>query len=91
MRYNLSHLEQWCRDQKLQDVGVTKPLEPVIQASQLLQARKTEDDVVSICEMCDKLSYVQVSYAVFLPQPHPQWLTVCLYLTVMLFECLIDN
>lgn len=60
IRYNLSHLEQWCRDQKLQDNGVTEPLQPIIQASQLLQARKTDDDVNSICEMCDKLSFAQI-------------------------------
>ncbi|GAB6032023.1 myosin I [Chamberlinius hualienensis] len=60
IRYNLSHIEQWCRDHKLQDQGVTEPLQPIIQASQLLQARKTDDDVNSICEMCDKLSIAQI-------------------------------
>lgn len=34
---------------------------PIIQASQLLQARKTDDDVNSICEMCDKMNTNQVS------------------------------
>lgn len=34
---------------------------PIIQASQLLQARKTDDDVNSICEMCDKMNANQVS------------------------------
>lgn len=60
IRYNLSHVEQWCRDHKLPDVGVTDSLQPIVQASQLLQARKTDDDVGSICEMCDKLSISQI-------------------------------
>lgn len=34
---------------------------PIIQASQLLQARKTDVDVNSICEMCDKMNANQVS------------------------------
>merc|ERR1712029_542149 len=33
---------------------------PVIQATQLLQARKTEEDVTGICEMCDKLRVSQI-------------------------------
>ncbi|KAK3095804.1 hypothetical protein FSP39_019412 [Pinctada imbricata] len=60
IRYNLSHLEQWLRDNKLQESGAQGTLEPIIQASQLLQARKTVDDVDSICEMCSKLSTPQI-------------------------------
>ena len=60
-RYNLSHLEQWLRDSKLQESGAGTSLEPIIQASQLLQARKTEADVESVCDMCSKLSIPQVS------------------------------
>lgn len=57
-RYNLSHLEQWARDQNLQNA--TEALAPLIQASQLLQARKTEDDVQSICDMCNLLKSNQI-------------------------------
>ena len=32
-----------------------------MQATQLLQARKSEEDVPGICEMCDKLRVSQVS------------------------------
>ncbi|XP_022250756.1 unconventional myosin-Va-like isoform X1 [Limulus polyphemus] len=60
IRYNLSHLEQWCRDQKMQHSEVTETLQPIVQASQLLQARKTDDDVQSICDMCDKLTTSQI-------------------------------
>ena len=35
-------------------------LQPIIQAAQLLQARKLDDDVVSVCEMCNKLSANQI-------------------------------
>jgi len=60
-RYNLSHLEQWLRDNRLQDTCVQEALGPVIQASQLLQARKTDADVDAICDMCSQLTPPQVS------------------------------
>ncbi|KAM7314396.1 unconventional myosin-Va [Ixodes scapularis] len=61
MRYNLSHLEQWCRDQKVCQAEVLDTLQPIVQASQLLQARKTDEDVASICDMCDKLTTAQIT------------------------------
>merc|ERR1712045_116754 len=62
IRYNVAQLEQWARDQNLEDNGtkVIDTLLPVIQATQLLQARKTEEDVTGICEMCDKLRVSQI-------------------------------
>lgn len=36
------------------------PLAPLIQASQILQARKTDKDVGNLCEICDDLSVQQV-------------------------------
>jgi len=66
-RYNLSHLEQWLRDNKLQDTNVQHALAPIVQASQLLQARKTDADVDCICEMCSQLTPPQVSTATLLP------------------------
>uniref|UniRef100_A0A0B7BI25 Dilute domain-containing protein n=1 Tax=Arion vulgaris TaxID=1028688 RepID=A0A0B7BI25_9EUPU len=60
IRYNLTHLEQWLRDNSLHEFGALAALEPIIQASQLLQARKTESDVDSICDMCSKLSTAQI-------------------------------
>lgn len=45
----------------LKPQDVVNTLLPIIQASQLLQARKTDDDVNSICEMCDKMNTNQVS------------------------------
>ncbi|KAL7645004.1 UNVERIFIED_CONTAM: hypothetical protein RMT77_004828 [Armadillidium vulgare] len=60
IRYNLSHLEQWTRDMRLHEAGVTDTLAPIIQAAQLLQARKTDEDVNSVCDMCDKLSVSQI-------------------------------
>jgi myosin V len=62
IRYNISHLEQWLRDHRILDKSVVDTLQPIIQASQLLQARKTESDVVAVCEMCDKLSVFQVCF-----------------------------
>jgi hypothetical protein len=41
---------------------VPETLQPIIQAAQLLQARKTDEDVQSVCDMCDKLSMFQVNY-----------------------------
>merc|ERR1719445_189322 len=62
IRYNIAQLEQWARDQNLEDSGnkVIDTLLPVIQATQLLQARKSEEDVAGICEMCDKLRVSQI-------------------------------
>jgi len=60
IRYNLSHLEQWIRDQRMQETNVPDTLQPIIQAAQLLQARKTDEDVQSVCDMCDKLSMFQI-------------------------------
>lgn len=48
------------RDSKLQESGAGTALEQIIQASQLLQARKTEADVESVCDMCSKLTIPQV-------------------------------
>jgi hypothetical protein len=45
----------------LQETNVPDTLQPIIQAAQLLQARKTDEDVQSVCDMCDKLSMFQVS------------------------------
>lgn len=59
-RYNLSHLEQWCRDLKMQHTEVIETLQPIVQASQLLQARKTDEDVQSVSDMCNKLTTSQV-------------------------------
>lgn len=58
LRYNMSHLEQWGRDRRLETAS--EALQPIIQASQLLQARKTDEDVNSVCEMCNKLSANQI-------------------------------
>ncbi|XP_076377233.1 dilute class unconventional myosin isoform X3 [Megalopta genalis] len=58
IRYNLSHLEQWGRDRKLEQAS--EALLPIIQAAQLLQARKTDADVASVCEMCSKLTANQI-------------------------------
>ncbi|KAL0108469.1 hypothetical protein PUN28_015189 [Cardiocondyla obscurior] len=58
IRYNMSHLEQWGRDRRLETAS--EALQPIIQASQLLQARKTDEDVNSVCEMCNKLTANQI-------------------------------
>uniref|UniRef100_A0A0L8H2F5 Myosin motor domain-containing protein n=1 Tax=Octopus bimaculoides TaxID=37653 RepID=A0A0L8H2F5_OCTBM len=60
IRYNISHLEQWLREYHLQDSGAFSTMEPLIQASQLLQARKTDADVDSVCQMCPKLKTAQI-------------------------------
>jgi myosin-5 len=69
LRFNISQLEQWLRDSRLQDSGAAETLEPVIQASQLLQARKTDSDIKSICDMCPKLTIAQIQRILFLYTP----------------------
>uniref|UniRef100_A0ABD2WEW9 Unconventional myosin-Va n=1 Tax=Trichogramma kaykai TaxID=54128 RepID=A0ABD2WEW9_9HYME len=58
IRYNLSHLEQWARDYRL--VPATDALQPIVQAAQLLQARKRDEDVDAVCDMCSCLSANQI-------------------------------
>jgi len=56
----LSQIEQWLREQRLHDGGALEVMDPMIEATQLLQARKTDADVTSICDMCAHLSTSQV-------------------------------
>lgn len=64
IRYNISHLEQWVRDQHINgqdsNTTITDTLQPIIQAAQLLQARKSDDDVINICNMCSRLTSAQI-------------------------------
>jgi myosin-5 len=62
IRYNIAQMEQWARDQKIEDTEtkIIDTLLPIIQATQLLQARKSEEDVSGICDMCDKLRVSQI-------------------------------
>jgi myosin V len=69
LRYSISLLEQWIRDSKLQDSNAAENLEIVIQASQLLQARKTEKDIKSICEMCNSLTIAQIQRILYMYTP----------------------
>jgi len=50
------------RDRNLDEGPVQAALQPIIQAAQLLQARKTDtdEDVNSLCEMCDALTPLQI-------------------------------
>ena len=63
IRYNVAQLEQWARDQKVhsEQINVIESLTHIVQASQLLQARKSEDDVPSICDMTSKLKVSQIN------------------------------
>merc|ERR1712223_899902 len=62
IRYNIAQLEQWARDQKVHDdrSPIIDALSPIVQASQLLQARKSDEDVQKICDMCDELKVSQL-------------------------------
>ena len=61
----MSHLEEWLRESKLGDSGALAAIEPIVQASHLLQARKTDTDVDSICDMCSRLTTSQVNIFLF--------------------------
>ncbi|KRT84142.1 Myosin head, partial [Oryctes borbonicus] len=60
IRHNLSHFEMWTREKNLDEKAIHNTLEPIIQASHLLQARKTDEDVASVCEMCNLLTPLQI-------------------------------
>lgn len=59
IRYNISCLESWVREMKMSS-EVLSPLLPLIQATSLLQSRKSEEDVQTIYELCSALSTSQV-------------------------------
>lgn len=54
----------------MQDQHITDTLHPVIQAAHLLQARKTPEDVTSICEMCKSLTAEQICRILQMYTPH---------------------
>uniref|UniRef100_A0A0K2VG83 Myosin 5 [Tribolium castaneum] n=1 Tax=Lepeophtheirus salmonis TaxID=72036 RepID=A0A0K2VG83_LEPSM len=62
IRFNIAQIEQWARDYKVDDEKrqVIEALAPVIQATQLLQTRKTQEDAVNLCNMCDQLRVSQI-------------------------------
>ncbi|XP_074593590.1 unconventional myosin-Va-like isoform X2 [Brevipalpus obovatus] len=61
IRFNLSSLEQWAREQQIPNCNdVVEKLEPIIQATKLLQAKKTDDSIETICEVCNKLNSSQI-------------------------------
>ncbi|XP_053556080.1 unconventional myosin-Vb-like [Bombina bombina] len=61
IRYNISQLEEWLRERGFHTVWMLEPLEPLVQASQLLQVKKiTKDDALAVCSMCTALSPAQV-------------------------------
>lgn len=59
IRYNVSCLEGWVRTMAM-DPDVVKPLEPLIQISRILQARKTEEDVQTLLELSTCLTTAQI-------------------------------
>uniref|UniRef100_S4RDM3 Dilute domain-containing protein n=1 Tax=Petromyzon marinus TaxID=7757 RepID=S4RDM3_PETMA len=60
--YNVSQLEEWLRDRKLQDSGAKETLLPLIEAAQVLQVnKKTEQDAEAICSICTALSPAQIT------------------------------
>ena len=64
IRFNVSYLEQWVREQHFvipdPTISITDSLQPIIEAAQLLQARKTDDDVENVCSICSRLTSAQI-------------------------------
>ncbi|XP_072340030.1 unconventional myosin-Vb-like [Scyliorhinus torazame] len=61
IRNNVSQLTDWLRGKSLHQSGARETLEPLIQATQLLQLNKTTDaDAEVICSMCTALSKTQI-------------------------------
>ncbi|XP_043358593.1 unconventional myosin-Vb-like isoform X5 [Dermochelys coriacea] len=61
LRYNVSQLEEWLRAKGLQQSGAMEVLQPLIQAAQLLQVKKTtEEDADAISCLCMALSTPQI-------------------------------
>uniref|UniRef100_UPI00398ED907 unconventional myosin-Va-like n=1 Tax=Pristiophorus japonicus TaxID=55135 RepID=UPI00398ED907 len=61
IRNNVSHLIEWLRGKNLHQSGALETLEPLIQATLLLQLNKmTDADAEAICAMCTALSKPQI-------------------------------
>ncbi|XP_049330371.1 unconventional myosin-Va isoform X2 [Astyanax mexicanus] len=61
IRYNVSQLEEWLMDAGIQGGGMREMLEPLIQATKLLQVnKKTEEDAEAIATMCTALTAAQI-------------------------------
>jgi myosin-5 len=61
MRYNLNFLEEWIREHGLAPFGVLDALQPIVQASKLLQMKKqTIADAETICNTCTELNLLQI-------------------------------
>ncbi|KAG5676919.1 hypothetical protein PVAND_006716 [Polypedilum vanderplanki] len=59
LKFNLSCLETWVKKQKMSD-SIISPSSPLTEAALLLQSRKTDADVDSICEICPSLTSAQI-------------------------------
>ncbi|XP_044876207.1 unconventional myosin-Vb-like [Mauremys mutica] len=58
---NVSQLEEWLRAKGLQQSGAMEVLQPLIQAAQLLQVKKTtQEDAEAICCLCTALTTPQI-------------------------------
>uniref|UniRef100_A0A3Q3WH83 Uncharacterized protein n=1 Tax=Mola mola TaxID=94237 RepID=A0A3Q3WH83_MOLML len=61
IRCNISYLEEWLKDRKLQSSNAINTLRPLSQAAWLLQVNKsTDDDAKDITEKCTELRPVQI-------------------------------
>ncbi|XP_070763709.1 unconventional myosin-Vc [Enoplosus armatus] len=61
IRCNISYLEEWLKEKKLQSSNAMDTLRPLSQAAWLLQVNKsTDDDVKEITEQCTELNPVQI-------------------------------
>ncbi|XP_072528418.1 unconventional myosin-Va isoform X2 [Salminus brasiliensis] len=61
IRYNVSQLEEWLMDKDIQGGGVREMLEPLIQATKLLQVnKKSKEDAEAIATMCTALTAAQI-------------------------------
>lgn len=61
IRFNLSSLRQWCRERYLIHwKEIVEQLDPITQATQLLQTRKSSEYIATIGEVCNKLEPSQI-------------------------------
>ncbi|CAN9499418.1 unnamed protein product [Ophioblennius macclurei] len=61
IRFNVWQLNEWLMERDLKDCGAKDTLEPLLQAAQLLQIRKsTEADAQAICNICSALTSAQI-------------------------------
>ena len=69
LKEKVNYLEKWLNENNLQNSGAHETLKPIIEVSELLQARKSNSDIKSLCEICNNLTIPQIQRILYMYTP----------------------